>query len=603
MDDFKFLYVIGKGGYGKVWKVQDRITGRFYALKQMTKAKIILEGSETSIIRERIFLAQMHSPFIVNLLLSFQNHFNLFLLMELLTGGDLRYHLINYNFFFTETQIKFLLTNIILGLEYIHSKGIVHRDLKPENVIFNTQGYLKISDFGIACYKKQLDKKDDSGTPAYMAPETILGQKQNYSVDYYSLGVLAYELIKGRVPYDSNDREEIIEMMKDGDIDLKNDPKLKISNSNFCLDFISKLLRRNPKERLGHKNGEEELKKHSFFTGINWDLIQKMKFKSPIFDVIQYSKIKHGYIQELFDHEYCNRTEGLSSDLAKAYIKITSKKDYDIYFNYFTCVCVENLVRELKGNESQIKRHYKKYRNSKKMRRSQSTNEIDYSDYQNQVLKYFINKETDKLHLPYIVNKPTEVYYKYHENKLKDYYEYKILKYKDYYEKLKQEYNNKKGQIKFMKHPSKYLKNSNFFPYFLPKIEKTKNPYDFQNYYDKMNEGRNNFFIKNKRKSFDDSSEDSSIDSDNDQFNMFNYPYNNPFFNPYTNPFWYDQNLQEKKRTKNKSLKRNKERYHTKRRSKLIKKEDKESKESNTESESEDSKESKESKGSITEED
>ena len=598
MDDFKFIYVIGKGGYGKVWKVQDRITGRFYALKQMMKAKIILEGSETSVLRERIFLAQMHSPFIVNLLLSFQNHHNLFLLMELLTGGDLRFHLINYNFYFTETQVKFLLSNIILGLEYIHSKGIVHRDLKPENVIFNTQGYLKISDFGIACYKKKLDKKDDSGTPAYMAPETILGQKQDYSVDFYSLGVLAYELVKGRVPYDSNDREEIIEMMKEGEIDLKSDAKLKISNSNFFLDFTTKLLRKNPKERLGYKNGEEELKKHSFFTGINWDLIQKMKFKSPIYDVIQYSKIKHGYIQELFDHEYCNRTQGLPSELAKAYLKITRKKDYDIYFNYFTCVCVENLIRELKENESEVRRNFKNYRHNKKMRRSQSTNGIDYSEYQDQIQKYFLNKDTDKLNLPYIVNKPTEIYYKYHENKLKDYYEYKILKYKDYYEKLKQEYNNKKGQIKFMKHPSKFIKNySNFLPYFLPKIEKTKNPYE--NYYDKMNEDRHNFFIKNKRNSLDDSSEDSSIDSDNDPFNMFNYPYNNQFFNPYMNPFFYNQNLKEKKRRKNKSLKQNKERYQTKRRSKLVKKEDKES---DKESESEDSKESKSSKDGNTEE-
>ena len=93
------MYIIGRGGYGKVYKVREKVTGKCYALKQMTKAKIIAEGSEVSVIRERIFLAKLHSPFIVNMLLSFQNKNNLFLLMELLTGGDLRYHLLNYNFF------------------------------------------------------------------------------------------------------------------------------------------------------------------------------------------------------------------------------------------------------------------------------------------------------------------------------------------------------------------------------------------------------------------------------------------------------------------------------------------------------------------------
>ena len=592
MDDFKFLYVIGKGGYGKVWKVQDKITGRFFALKQMTKARIILEESQKSVLRERIFLAQMHSPFVISMLLAFQDHYNLFLLMELLTGGDLRFHLIHYNFYFTETQIKFILSNIILGLEYIHSKGIVHRDLKPENVLFNTQGYLKITDFGIAYYKKELDKRDDSGTPAYMAPETILGQKQNYSVDYYSLGVLAYELVRGKVPYDSNDRDEVLEMMKEDDLDLKNDPKLKVNSSMFFLDFVSKLLRKNPKDRLGYKGREEELKKHSFFTGINWDLIKKMKFKSPVFDVIQYSKIKFGYVEELFDHEYCNMTEGLSSDLAKEYLKIIRKKNYDICFSYYNCVCVENLAREFTENESDKK-------NNRKLRRSQSMNEIDFSDYQKQIQKYYMKKEADRLKLPYINKKPTEIYYKYHENKLKDYYEYKILKYKDYYEKLKQEYDNKKGQIKFMRHSSKYLGNYyNFFPNFLPKIEKNKNRYrnnGINNYYDKMNEDRNNFFIKTKRKDSDDSSIDFSNVSNDAQLSMYNYLYNNQFFNPYMNPFWYNQNFKEKKRRKNTSSKKNNKRYHAKRRSKLIKKEDKESEKSDTESESEENKESEDS--------
>ena len=287
--------------------------------------------------------------------------------MELLTGGDLRYHFLNYNFFFTETQIKFLLSNIILGLEYIHKKGIVHRDLKPENVILNTQGYVKITDFGISCYKRDLDKSDDSGTPAYMAPETIKGEKQDFSVDYYSLGVIGYELLKGRVPYDANDRDEILEMMENDTINLKADEKLRKTFSEFCLDFINKLLKKNPKERLGHKKGEEELKNHSFFNKLNWELIEKMKFKSPMYDVVQYSKIKHGYIKELFDFEYCNKADDFTPKMAKLYIKITNDPNYSNYFKFYTCVCVENLMRELKEEEKKMRKKQRKLKKSNSM--------------------------------------------------------------------------------------------------------------------------------------------------------------------------------------------------------------------------------------------
>ena len=158
IDDFEFMYVIGKGGYGKVWKVKDKITRKYFALKQMTKARILEEKSEISVLNERYILAKMHSPFVINLLYSFQNQNNLFLVMALLTGGDLRYHLLNYKFFFTETQLEFLMTNLILAIEYIHKKKIVHRDLKPENIIFNTQGYLKVTDFGISVELKKLIK-------------------------------------------------------------------------------------------------------------------------------------------------------------------------------------------------------------------------------------------------------------------------------------------------------------------------------------------------------------------------------------------------------------------------------------------------------------
>ena len=567
----------------------------------MNKAKIIMESSETSVLNERIFLAKMHSPFIVSLLCSFQNQLNLFLVMELLTGGDLRYHFLNYAFFFTERQLKFLLANMILGIEYIHSKGVVHRDIKPENIIFNSKGYLKITDFGISCYKEKLDKKDDSGTPAYMAPETIKGKKQDYSVDFYSLGVVGYEVMKGIVPYDSNDREEIKKMMKNDEIHLTKKDKLKTTYSEFCLDFINRLLEKDPEERLGYNGGEKELKEHSFFTGIDWDSIQKLKYKSPIYEIIKFSKLKHGYIQELFDFEYCNRNEDFTPELAKLYINITKNTEYNTYFQHYTCVCVENIIRELNQD--------KKGRNKgKKLTRSQSMNNID-PEY-----KYSNNKRTDyqyrngnNLNLPYINNNQTEIYGPNRGSNMGNYFPNDFLNYENNLAKLNYDYNLKKAQLKNMNFPFLYPQN-NLLPFnynglglfpnmnqslessFLPMINQKNS--NFMNkimskFYKQMNQDRNNFFIKSHRNKnmFNNNYEDED-DYDNDyypndflgneqfQFRQYNSPqfYSNPYYPNMNNNFFYEQRGKHSKR-KRSSLRngeRDRDRYRTKRRSRII---------------------------------
>ena len=560
-----------------------------------------MESSETSVLNERIFLAKMHSPFIVSLLCSFQNQLNLFLVMELLTGGDLRYHFLNYAFFFTERQLKFLLANMILGIEYIHSKGVVHRDIKPENIIFNSKGYLKITDFGISCYKEKLDKKDDSGTPAYMAPETIKGKKQDYSVDFYSLGVVGYEVMKGIVPYDSNDREEIKKMMKNDEIHLTKKDKLKTTYSEFCLDFINRLLEKDPEERLGYNGGEKELKEHSFFTGIDWDSIQKLKYKSPIYEIIKFSKLKHGYIKELFDFEYCNRNEDFTPELAKLYINITKNTEYNTYFQHYTCVCVENIIRELNQD--------KKGRNKgKKLTRSQSMNNID-PEY-----KYSNNKRTDyqyrngnNLNLPYINNNQTEIYGPNRGSNMGNYFPNDFLNYENNLAKLNYDYNLKKAQLKNMNFPFLYPQN-NLLPFnynglglfpnmnqslessFLPMINQKNS--NFMNkimskFYKQMNQDRNNFFIKSHRNKnmFNNNYED-EYDYDNDyypndflgneqfKFRQYNSPqfYSNPYYPNMNNNFFYEQRGKHSKRKRSsiRNGERDRDRYRTKRRSRII---------------------------------
>ena len=153
----------------------------------MTKARIIDKGLETTILQERNFLAKMNSPFVINMLCSFQNKNNLFMLMELLTGGDLQFHIKHYHYYFSETQLKFLITNLILGLEYIHKKDIIHCNLAPDNIMFDSRGFAKIIGFGDSCAKgaKPEEKIIQMDASSYMAPETIKIEKLDLCADLF----------------------------------------------------------------------------------------------------------------------------------------------------------------------------------------------------------------------------------------------------------------------------------------------------------------------------------------------------------------------------------------------------------------------------------
>ena len=152
----------------------------------MNKAKIIDQNSERSVMQERLFLSYLKNQFIVNMICSFQDSNNLYLGLELMKGGDLRFHLINNTQTFSESQLKFLLSNLILGIEYIHSQNIIHRDLKPENILFDNKGYAYISDFNISCKREDINTNNDiSGTPVYMAPEAINLKEQDFTLSKF----------------------------------------------------------------------------------------------------------------------------------------------------------------------------------------------------------------------------------------------------------------------------------------------------------------------------------------------------------------------------------------------------------------------------------
>jgi serine/threonine protein kinase len=205
---FEFEYIIGNGGFGRVWSTLMKKTGMRYAMKEMNKTKIIAKKSIPSVLNERSLLSELNHPFIVNMVYAFQDRERLYLVMDLLAGGDLRFHM-GVRHRFRESEAKFFIGCLLIGLEFLHLKSIIHRDIKPENLVFDEMGYLRITDLGVARVLKSSNSTDTSGTPGYMAPEVMCRQNHGFPVDYYAVGIIAYELMLGRRPYNGANRKEI----------------------------------------------------------------------------------------------------------------------------------------------------------------------------------------------------------------------------------------------------------------------------------------------------------------------------------------------------------------------------------------------------------
>jgi serine/threonine protein kinase len=245
-------------------------------MKEMSKARILSKKSVNSVINERKLLSYLKHIFIVNMQYAFQDRENLYLVMDLMPGGDLRYHLSRKNKF-NEDQTKFFVACILIGLEFLHINGVVHRDIKPENLVFDKKGYLTITDFGIARIWKPENAKDTSGTPGYMAPEVMCRQNHGVAVDYFALGVIIYEIMFGVRPYLGKSRKEIRDQILAKQVQIK---KEEIPNgwSAEAGDFVNHLLQRKPVNRLG-LNGPEEVKSHPWIIGLDWKKIKNKSFQ------------------------------------------------------------------------------------------------------------------------------------------------------------------------------------------------------------------------------------------------------------------------------------------------------------------------------------
>ena len=250
-------------------------------MKEMSKVELILNNAYEEIIREQQLSSKLNHPFIVSMNFSFQDKNKLYMINDLMPGGDLRYWYTQKKHF-NEKECKFIISCIILGLEYLHSNKIIHRDLKPENILFDSKGYVHISDFGIARdLSNEPEEKiiDASGSPGYMSPETIFKKKHSYASDFFSLGVICYEIMMKKRPYLGKNREEIKEKMASEFVQIKKEEIPKGWSIEYA-NFTNKLLEKNETNRLGF-NGINELKCHPWLKLYDWKNIYLMKEKAP----------------------------------------------------------------------------------------------------------------------------------------------------------------------------------------------------------------------------------------------------------------------------------------------------------------------------------
>ena len=363
----------------------------------MSKLKIVDRRSEESIMSERNLLSTLNHSFIVNMYFAFQDFYNLYLVMDLLTGGDLRYH-ISYKKTFTEQETKFFISNMILALEYIHSKNIIHRDIKPENLVLESNGYLRITDFGVAKINEKDNSSETSGTPGYMAPEVILILNHTFVSDFFALGVIGYEFMLGYRPYLGSSRNEIKQLIISKQARIDED-KIPGNWSIEATDFINKLLLRKAKKRLG-ANGIIELKNHIWMKDVDWESLELKKIKPPF--VPEKSS-------DNFDRNYCEEEEEIGEETVERY-KIYAQSDLypEVFKNYTYCNLsyISNYhikrLKRFKENNKKIKdiieqnvKKALKDSDKKKIKESNSINvKVVNKDEKIKILENKINKNT-----------------------------------------------------------------------------------------------------------------------------------------------------------------------------------------------------------------
>uniref|UniRef100_A0A8C4N526 Serine/threonine kinase 32B n=2 Tax=Eptatretus burgeri TaxID=7764 RepID=A0A8C4N526_EPTBU len=342
-DHFQILRAIGKGSFGKVCIVKKSDSGKIYAMKYMNKQKCIERNDVRNVTRELQIMQGLEHPFLVNLWYSFQDVEDMFMVVDLLLGGDLRFHLQRHTRF-SEAVVHLYLCELSLALDYLQTQGIIHRDIKPDNVLLDEHGHVHITDFNIAKVVKDGGKSTSmAGTKPYMAPEMFRsflkgGPGYSYPVDWWSLGIMVYELLQGQRPYDihsSTSLEDILTLFNCLSVHFSS------SWSREVVGLLRKLLCVSPENRMSSLVG---IQKCSFMADVDWDKVFSKQMVPPF--VPNKGKLHCDPTFEL--EEMILESKPLHKKkkrLAKSRTRENSK-DYQQSDNEYMQSCLETVERE-----------------------------------------------------------------------------------------------------------------------------------------------------------------------------------------------------------------------------------------------------------------
>ncbi|CAG9467248.1 unnamed protein product [Pedinophyceae sp. YPF-701] len=294
LEDFDILCVLGQGAFGKVFQVRRVDTGRVYAMKVMRKREVLRKDHADYITGERNILTTVHHRFIVTLRYSFQTPTKLYLVMDFVNGGHLFFQLHKMGVF-EEDLARLFTAELVLALGKLHDLGIVHRDLKPENILLDSTGHIKLTDFGLA-KTLQTGERSNSfiGTLEYMAPEVVTGRPHSKEVDWWSVGILLYEMLVGLPPFRAADRHKLKAQITHAKVNF---PKFL---TKHAVSLLRALLNRNAQHRLGAgEGGTAAVMAHPFFAGVDWARLEAGQVKSPFTP-----SLSNSHSVENFGHEW-----------------------------------------------------------------------------------------------------------------------------------------------------------------------------------------------------------------------------------------------------------------------------------------------------------
>ncbi|THV07983.1 kinase-like protein [Dendrothele bispora CBS 962.96] len=279
---FDLHRAVGKGAFGKVRVVEHKRTKKLYALKYINKAQCIKQKAVANVIQERRLLEEIDHNFVVNLRYAFQDDENCFFVLDLMLGGDLRFHLERRGHI-PESIVKFWVAELSSGLAYLHKQRIVHRDLKPDNILLDAEGHAHLTDFNVAIhFSERRLHTSVAGSMAYMAPQVLSRKGYSYEIDYWSLGITAYELLFHRRPFDGRDAHRMTQSILKDPLKFPSDSRDKLSNEG--VSALKQFMKRDPTKRLGCRpggRGMEDIRRHPWFSSLDWEKLENKELVPP----------------------------------------------------------------------------------------------------------------------------------------------------------------------------------------------------------------------------------------------------------------------------------------------------------------------------------